>query len=239
MKKKAINIYNQSEKTMKKIYALTLIETLIAILVFWIGILVVLQWLSQTIRNQEYANMQIKSAFLAREWIELMFNLRDANYRKELEWNCIFNHVEQLNNEYEEDENPFCSGYFKPWTRLKLWIWSDNNYIEIESNEWNNDSNTTEFDNLFEEYRIYKHISTNSKWEKTFVYNHTEWENSNEENDDWTRFARYIEIKAVKDDNNKDISEDKLLKIESHVLYKKWAMTGEKVMETFIGNYEF
>jgi len=29
------------------------------------------------------------------------------------------------------------------------------------------------------------------------------------------------------------------LKIESHVLYKKWIFKWEKVMETFIGNYEF
>ena len=26
---------------------------------------------------------------------------------------------------------------------------------------------------------------------------------------------------------------------ESHVLYQRWSITWEKVMETFIGNYEF
>ena len=223
---------------MKKIYALTLIETLIAILVFWIRILVVLQWLSQTLRNQEYANMQIKSAFLAREWIELMFNLRDANYRKELEWNCIFQPNEweitlTEDNNWNE-KNPFCNWYFEPWKILKLSIWGENEgFIKVESNDKSEDKSEDNFDNLFKEYSSYKHINDN-----TFVYNHTEWENSNGESDDWTRFARYIEIKSVNIGDDADI-DDKLLKIESHVLYKKWAMTGEKVMETFIGNYEF
>jgi prepilin-type N-terminal cleavage/methylation domain-containing protein len=52
---------------MKKFRAFTLIETLIVIIVFCIGILVVLYGLSQTLRNKDYANTQIKSAFFARE----------------------------------------------------------------------------------------------------------------------------------------------------------------------------
>ncbi len=52
---------------MKKFRAFTLIETLIVIVVFCIGILVVLYGLSQTLRNKDYANIQIKSAFFARE----------------------------------------------------------------------------------------------------------------------------------------------------------------------------
>ena len=215
---------------MKKIYALTLIETLIAILVFWIGILVVLQWLSQTIRNQEYANMQIKSAFLAREWIELMFNLRDANYRKELEWSCIFNHVEKLNPEYEEDENPFCNGYFWSWDEnnvLKIWIWSGE-YIQVETGDLKNN-----FDANFSWFQIYFHtwnVLNDSTW---FRYDYT-WSE-----DETTRFARYLLITWVNYEEDKQLDKDKLLKIESHVLYKKWYLTWEKVMETFIGNYEF
>ena len=216
---------------MKKIYALTLIETLIAILVFWIGILVVLQWLSQTIRNQEYANMQIKSAFLAREWIELMFNLRDANYRKELPWDCIFNPVTNLAESYDEDVNPFC--IWKFWdleedTAIKIWIWSGE-YIHVETGNINKDN----FDANFTWFQIYFHtwdVLNDSTW---FRYDYT-W--SEEEA---TRFARYLLITWVVAENEAQIDKDKLLKIESHVLYKKWYLTWEKIMETFIGNYEF
>ena len=105
---------------MKKLTTFTLIETLIVIIVFCIGILVVLQWLSQTLRNKDYANTQIKSAFFAREWIELLFNLRDANYHKELPWNCIFT----WNNSINADE--WCNEKLEPWNFLKIWIWSGN-----------------------------------------------------------------------------------------------------------------
>ena len=215
---------------MKKYTAFTLIETLIAIVVFWIGILAVLHGLFQTIRNQEYANMQIKSAFLAREWIELMFNLRDANYRKELEWNCIFKNTEISDfKEYDENENPFCSGYFWSWDDniLKIWIWSGE-YIQVETGILSDD-----FDANFSWFQIYFHtwdVLNDSTW---FRYDYT-WDAG-----EATRFARYLLITWVVAEDGEIIDTDKLLKIESHVLYKKWYLTWKKVMETFIGNYEF
>ena len=114
---------------MKKINkAFTLIETLIVIMVFCIWILVVVHGLSQTLKNKDYANTQIKSAFFAREWIELVFNLRDANYHKELPWNCIFNNPNtikiELNDNGNETSNSACNWYFEPWKILKISIWS-------------------------------------------------------------------------------------------------------------------
>ncbi len=216
---------------MKKLKAFTLIETLIVIIVFCIGILVVLQWLSQTLRNKEYADIQIKSAFLAREWIEMMFNLRDANYHKELPWNCIFNHIESLKPDgYEEDENPFCDGYL--WSGdaniLKIWIWTGNEYIHMETGNLNDD-----FDENFSGYQIYFHTWNIVEWITGYLYNH-EWIE-----DEKTWFARYLLITWVVDEDGKVLDTDKILKIESHVLYKKWYLTGEKVMETFMWNYEF
>ena len=95
----------------RKLKAFTLIEAIIAISVFCVGILVVLYGVSQTLRNQDYANVQISSAFFAREGIELMFNLRDANYHKELPWNCVFHRVNNLRESYGENENPYCTDY--------------------------------------------------------------------------------------------------------------------------------
>ena len=216
---------------MKKIKAFTLIETLIVIVVFCIWILTVLYWLSQTLRNKEYANTQIQSAFFAREWIEMMFNLRDANYHKELPWNCIFQRVTSLRPEYSVSENPFCDKYFEPWQVLKIDIGDQNEYIKVINvsninNIWDV-KNDDDFDKAFNDYQIYKHTNND-----TFVYNHTK------ENGEETWFARYIVIKGV-DSNEWELDRNKLLKIESHVLYKKWIFKWEKVMETFIGNYEF
>lgn len=208
---------------MRKFKAFTLIETLIVIVVFCIGILVVLMGLSQTLRNKEYANTQIQSAFFSREWIELIFNLRDANYHKELPWNCI------LQSWISPD---WCKENIAPWKILKIDIWNGSNYINVEVE---NDNNTRdlnddkEFDKVFKKYQIYKHVDNNA-----FIYNHDSDNGKAEE----TWFARYLVIKSV-DSEGWKLDEDKLLKIESHVLYKRWILKWEKIMETFIWNYEF
>jgi len=215
---------------MRKLKSFTLIETLIVIIIFSVGILAVLHWLTQTLRNKDYADIQIKSAFFAREWIELIFNLRDANYHKELPWNCIFDKNEFISDkEYEENENPFCKWYF--WSGdnniLKIWMWNKKEYIHIETGSLDND-----FDKNFSGYQIYFHSWDALNDSTGYLYNHDAngW--------DWTRFARYLLITWVVDEDGIAVDRDKLIKIESHVLYKKWYLTGEKVMETFMWNYE-
>lgn len=212
---------------MKKQRAFTLIETIIAISVFCIWILTVLFWLSQTLRNQDNANLQIKSAFFAREWIELIFNLRDANYHKELPWNCIFTKIETP-KVYSETYNPFCWGYLEPWIILNISLWDEDSwYINVVT--WNK---IQDFDDMFNEYQIYLHTWNALNWETWFMYNNT-WTV-----DEKTWFARYLLITGVKE-NWELVSPNNLLKVESHVLYKRWERTWEKIMETFIWNYEF
>ena len=216
---------------MKKIKAFTLLETLIVIMVFCVGILVVVHGLSQTLRNKEYANTQIKSAFFAREWIEMVFNLRDANYHKKLPWNCIFTSIDHLKEEYEVDENPFCDNYLWSWDLqvLKISMWSGDQYIHVETS-----GDIQDFTWMFEAYQIYVHtwLLNNNTW---FYYDY------DSENGERTWFARYLVITWVvyNENDNHPIDKQKLLKIESHVLYKRWTLTWEKVMETFIWNYEF
>ncbi len=220
---------------MKKLKAFTLVETMIVIVVFCIWILVVLQWLSQTLRNKDYANTQIKSAFFAREWIELLFNLRDANYHKELPWNCIFDDkyegkkVMELDANWNEKNNDACIWYLWSWTDtvLKVSIWSGSEYIRVETATLNGD-----FEQNLSWFQIYLHSWNALNGETWFRYDYV-W---NEDEKTW--FARYLLITWVVD-NGKLLSKDKILKVESHVLYQRWAITWEKVMETFIGNYEF
>lgn len=216
---------------MKKIKAFTLLETLIVIMVFCIGILVVLNGLSQTLRNKDYANTQIKSAFFAREWIELVFNLRDANYHKELPWNCIYNYSTDgititLDENGIEIDNSACNWYLERWTILKISMWSNNEYIHVETSD-----NMQTFTWMFEDYQIYVHTwwLYGMTW---FYYDYT-WEDYEK-----TWFARYLVVTWV-DNWWHIIDGKKLLKIESHVLYQRWSITWEKVMETFIWNYEF
>lgn len=208
---------------MKKIKAFTLLETLIVIMVFCVGILVVLNWLSQTLRNKDYANTQIKSAFFAREWIEMVFNLRDANYHKKLPWNCIFQWSGHLSKDW-------CEANLEPWIILKLSLWSGNEYIHAETGN----IGELDFDTAFSGYQIYFHTWNVLNDETATYYYDYSW---TEEENTW--FARYLLITWVKYGEDETIYSDKLLKIESHVLYKRWALTWEKIMETFIWNYEF
>ena len=213
----------------KNLTAFTLLEAIIAIAVFCTGILVVLYWVSQTLRNQDYANVQINSSFFAREWIELMFNLRDANYHKELPWNCVFRPVSNLQAQYSEDVNPFCGWYLWSWSVnvLKIGIWSWSEYVFVETGSLSDD-----FEDNFNNYQIYVHTWNIIDGETGFIYNHT-W---NEEEKIW--FARYLVVTWIVE-NGVNIDKNKILKVESHVLYKRWGFTWEKVMETFIWNYEF
>ena len=206
---------------MKKVAGFTLIEVLIVIVVFSIGILATFHWMTQTFRNESYADTQIKSAFFAREWIELMFNLRDANYHKELPWNCIFLWYESLKEDWE-----WCKDNLKPETIIKIWMWSWNKYIHIETWILSDDFSTN-----FSWFQIYYHTwyLNNETW---FYYDHT-WTEEQK-----TRFARYLIITWVTE-NWETLPTENVLKIESHVLYERMWTTWEKVMETFIWNYEF
>ena len=74
---------------MKKKFAFTLIEILIAISVFAIGILAVLRVLTWNLSVLDTTNIKLQATVLAKEWIELLYNVRDSNLEKNLSWNCV------------------------------------------------------------------------------------------------------------------------------------------------------
>lgn len=208
----------------------TLVEMLIVIAVFGTGILTVLYGLSQTLRMQDRADMMVSASFLAREGIELIYNLRDANYAKKLDWNCIFRKVSvsELKKLASDSDNPFCAWYFTGGDLLKLSMGTDWQYLAVErlpeqesqklENEW--------FDALFQKYQLF-YLIDGARY--SFVY-------TGEHQGEPLRYARYIKLQPVTDGIDV-LPLDKILKVESHVLYKKGALTGESIMETFIWNY--
>ena len=64
---------------MKRKFAFTLIEILIAISVFAIGILAVLRVLTGNLSTLDTANIKLQATVLAKEGIELLYNVRDSN----------------------------------------------------------------------------------------------------------------------------------------------------------------
>jgi prepilin-type N-terminal cleavage/methylation domain-containing protein len=195
---------------MKK--AFTLVEMLIVIAVFGTGILAVLYGIAQTLGNQDRAKTQITSSFLAREGIELMYNLRDSNYRKELARNCVFQTVPDA----QATESAFCPDVFKSGTVLKIAMGSGEQYLEVSTGSLDG-----EFATNFANYQLF-YATGNG----VFTYS---YDNGGEPL--W--YARYLLIKGLTD-GGVALPEQEILKIESHILFKKGEMTGETVMESFI-----
>lgn len=218
---------------MKKKYALTLIEMLVAILVFSIWILAVLRVIMWNISVMDYTNRKLQSTILAKEWIELLYNVRDSNLEKNLPWNCVMNPIIYAANTTSQDltrlmsnspdeVSAICSDYF--WVGKFLQLSFDKNYYIIQKTVVSID----DFDQLFDKNRLclYKDTTKNMSW-YAYCSNEPWWEE--------TFFARYLSFSKVKTSGT--LPEEKILKVESHVLFKKWWSTGDVVFESFIWNY--
>ena len=59
--------------------AFTLIEILIVIVIFWVGILAILSIMANSVKNFDTINMQTRATLLAKEGIDLAFHHRDSN----------------------------------------------------------------------------------------------------------------------------------------------------------------
>ncbi|GHW02517.1 hypothetical protein AGMMS50249_3030 [candidate division SR1 bacterium] len=213
---------------MKK--AFTLVEMLLVIVVFGVGILTVLYGITQTLRIQDSTEMMIDSSFFAREGIELMYALRDANYAKSQPRNCVFKDVNIENTttlNQKDEKNPYCSAFFTGGDVLKLSLppKDDSTYIVASVGPA-----LTDFETNFNNYQLVYCIGVSD-----FYYGYS-GDNVDNKNCQTTRYARYILIKSLKDGQT-ILPSDNILKIESHVLYRKGGFTGESIMESFIGNY--
>ena len=241
---------------MRKKLAFTLIEILIAISVFAIGILAVLRVLTGNLSTLDTANIKLQATVLAKEGIELLYNVRDSNLEKNLSWDCVMKPnvygwtSGDLNIYYWGSDDPeliLCSWKFWVDKILKL-SFDKNNYLYQELL----DNKLESFDDLFEKTQLclfswdnmywYAYCDSDEKWKETI-------------------FARYISFspvyygdnlsadsvsnKSVRNSSNfasaqsnvSKLSTDKVLKVEVHVLYDKLGKTWDIVFESFIWNY--
>lgn len=219
---------------MKKKQAFTFIEIMIAIVIFSIGILAVLNLVTKNLKSMDQNNLKLNATLLAKEWMELVYNLRDSNIQKELSWNCILNKkmyswdADQLSNQIwrwnqSDFENVICDWYFDTGSFLQIWFNPDSYVYQNRSDIVDDFYDKHEKNKLF----LYKNTEENG----LFWYWYSgdlAWEETN--------FARYLSFKPVKEGDN-FLPEDKIMKVESHVLYVKWWTTGEVVFESFIWNY--
>lgn len=198
----------------------TILEILIIIAVFSIWIMAVFYLITNNLERLDEIRTRNTATFLAKEGIELVFNARDANLQKELRRNCVFTD-KYINDPSIYWEEKFCDWFFSSWINTKFLQINNNprKYPELtRTNSWS-----------FENNILYSHIE-DINWNKIFRYNHDSlwWEKTN--------FARYISFDSIKEWWN-ILPIDKIIKIQSHVIFQKWSKTWEVFLESFIGDY--
>lgn len=188
---------------------ITLIEVLFAVIIFWVGILSIMIMVIENISLLDRIKNQTTATSLAKEWMELVYNLRDSNLNKSVKWNC------------RDALDPDCLERFIDSNAYKPQI-NINGYYEMLPTDTNFDSNI-----------LYFHT-----WEIKDVYNWVLftgfWYDYNANGGEKTIFSRHIYFDRAYLQNWGMADSSKLLKLESHVVYKKWATEEQVVLESFI-----
>lgn len=193
---------------MKKLSWFTFIEIVIAIFVFSVGILAVLQVMTKNLSLIAQSQTKTTAASFAQEWIALTFSLRDANRTKWYARDCIpSSQVFTVTQPTEED---FCQYHMQDLATsgwyLLLWFSPDQYMsIAVQQDTWS----TQLFSQTGEWYYV--------------TYTGT----------DITKYSRYIQFASVQDAGT-TIPTDNLLKVTSVVHYAQGAETGQVQLESFI-----
>jgi len=214
----------------------TILEVMIAIAVFSVGILSVLQLIIKNMVVVDTAKQKTFATFLAKEWIELTYNLRDSNLKKYLPRDCIMNPIfyelttEQVSNN-QDTICEFFASWVTDWKYLQLSFDSSGYFYSQRQEPWQ------DFFEDFKNNKLYYNQKTINDI-PLVRYSNKKPENqlTREEYFVDSFFARYIVFKPVVE-QWEELPLNKILKVESHVLILKWGYTGEIVLESFIWNY--
>ncbi len=95
-------------KDKKRTFWFSIIEVMVWVLIFSIGLVSIFMIIASYIKLNDYNRNEIIASNLARENIELFRNIRDSNYKKVLKWNQVNPWTNNFNN------------IFKTWTYYKL-----------------------------------------------------------------------------------------------------------------------
>lgn len=204
---------------------------MIAIAIFSIGVLTILNLLVNNLYFLDKASTKTQASFLAKEGIELVYNLRDSNLVKAYPRNCIPKTEFMAKKIDPNDPNSYCT-ILGSGDYAQLWVFSINfsptEYFSISEVE---NQIETDRKKRFEMYAIFASTGADD------LSNHQIYTNSESVDDQFIKFARYIIVQPLKEKSWEPIATDNILKLESHVLYKNGTKTGEVIFESFIWNY--
>ena len=204
---------------------MTLIEILIAIFVFGVGILSITTLMTRNIATTQRVHTQNTALILAREGMEMLYNYRDTNTILGYERNCGQTEWAWRG----DDETITCTSY----------RWSgETRYRTIDSNEWSQkismqplqitDDN---FASLWSGARLF--LSPHA--EHTIPYERYDHHSSGTA----TIYARYLIFSGLSDIPTwSPITSHDILSVKSTVLYEQWWYTGQISLSSFIASPE-
>ena len=199
--------------------AFTLIEILIVIVIFWVGILAILSIMANSVKNFDTINMQTRATLLAKEGIDLAFHHRDSN----LEQGYPRDYYARIENtDWGKEEF-----LWKDWNttfKIGLSVNKDQNpyYLLEKITIWKYTADT--FDEYFKTFAL--ELTKLDKTAKNITLTPYTYKATTETPN--KGYARRIEFAPL------TIKNLKLLKVSSHVIYKRWSFTGEVVLESFL-----
>ena len=199
---------------------MTLIEIIIALFVFAVGILAVVRVITTNIGIIDTMKVKIQAQSLAKEGIDLVFNIRDTNLERGVDRRCAFINPAAVSS--IQNKVPFngqiCGDSFAAGKKFRIWIDNNGRIFVAPTTTWNNFTDTFNTNQL--------QMLTGGANYTGAVYLHINGQAG-------SQFARYISFSPVIE-SWKSLDETKLLKVTSHVLYRKGGIQGETTIESFI-----
>lgn len=193
--------------------AFTLLEILVVVFVFGVGILAVLKLLTHSLGYFDAITMKTKATMLAKEGMEIAYGFRDSNIEQGYPWNFLS---------------------FDERSQKETYLWTDGNElfkVWFTGSEAYRDFDPAEKKETFEENfkAFYLELHTGSEENALAYYHHVAQDALPAKG-----FARMIEFIPIKEWST-ELDKNKILKLTSRVLYKRWNSTGEVLLESFIG----
>lgn len=197
--------------------AITLVEVLISIIIIGVGIIWILTVVINSLSLLDRVKAETVWISLAKEWIELIFSLRDSNVKRWINWDCI-----KFDNNFNCQKNfsDLIWNYLQIalnrswWKAVDLYTWNSIYYLNVVNSSW------------FDINRLYLktwNIYMNNLW----WYNYITWQK--------TFFSRYVYFTGLYLEWDGWLwDKNKVLKVVSVSTRKKWFVKKSFVLESII-----
>lgn len=209
-----------------KLTWLTLIEIMIAMFVFGVGILSILTMITQNISLIDRVKTQTNASIYAKEWIELIYQIRNTNILLARKRNCA------ISNPDAETEQELCQHFFLSGEDTSQWllVWFDpQNNIQTNTINLSGLSRT----GIRSQAQLYKH---------TWILASEPLISGTRINHDITNgmtigYARVISFEPVILNSWWDtLPINTIVKVSSKVYTTIWSKTGIFMLQSFIWN---